>query len=381
MQYDFDNPPEQRGMDSLKWARYAGRDVLPMWVADMEFAAPTEVLDALRRRLDHGVLGYAQPEETLNRTVCAALQRDHGWSVDPDWLLWLPGVVPGMAACCRIAGEPGDEVLTSPPIYHHFLRVAQPAGRSLLSVPLRRDEAGEYGFDMDALRAAIGPRTRLLLLCNPHNPVGRVYRREELRALLELCAEHDLLICSDEIHCDLVLDESARHLPSALVLPEYAERMITLMAASKTFNLAGMNCAFAVIPDARLRRRVREVCQSVLPMPNALGLVASGAAYRHGVPWRSALLDYLRGNRALIEAELGGVADIELLPTQATYLAWMKVDGLGLDDALGFFERAGVGLSGGEQFGDGDYLRLNFACSRSMLGEALGRMRRALDAG
>ncbi len=381
MHYDFDQPPERRDTDSFKWARYAGRDVLPMWVADMEFAAPPEVLNALRRRLDHGVLGYAQPGAALNEAVCAALQRDHGWAVEPDWLVWLPGVVPGMAACCRIAGEAGDEVLTSPPIYHHFLHIAQPAGRSLLSVPLRRDQSGEYGFDLDALRAAIGPRTRLLLLCNPHNPVGRVYRREELRALLELCAEHDLLICSDEIHCDLVLDQRARHLPSALVLPEYAGRMITLMAASKTYNLAGMNCAFAVIADARLRRRVRETCKGVLPMINALGLVASEAAYRDGEPWRRALLDYLRGNRALIEAELGGVAGIELLPTEATYLAWLKVDSLGIDDPVGFFERAGVGLSGGAQFGDGDYLRLNFACSRGMLGEALGRMRRALDAG
>jgi cystathionine beta-lyase len=379
MHYQFDHVPERRDTGSLKWQRYAGRDVLPMWVADMDFVTAPEVQAAIEARVAHGVFGYSLPQDSLNAATCAMLARDYDWQVDPDWLVWLPGVVPGMAACCRIAGELGDEVIASPPVYHHFLHVAQPAGRKLVTAPLARI-GGRYEHDLDALRGAITDRSRLYLLCNPQNPTGRVFEREELRALLQVCAEHDLLVCSDEIHCGLVLNENRRHIPSALALPEYAERMITLMSASKTFNIAGLNCAFAVIQNPAQRARFRATCRGALPMNNAIGLAATEAAYRDGEPWRAALLDTLRANHVRLREAVAAMPGVSMNPVEATYLAWLDVRELALENPVAFFEGAGVGLSGGAEFGDGNYLRLNFGCPRAQLDAALARMRDAIAA-
>ena len=378
LDFDFDTPIDRRTLPGDKWGRYAGRDVLPLWVADMDFAAPPAVLAALRERIAHGVFGYTGAWPGLLDAVIEGLARDHGWHIEAEWLVWLPGVVTGFNLACGLAGAPGDEVLTATPVYPPFLAAPGNMGRRLVACPLRLRD-GRWEWDRAAVEAALTPRTRMLLLCHPHNPVGRVFGREELGWLAQLAARHDLLVCSDEIHCGLVLDRARTHLPLAALDPDIARRTITLMAPSKTWNIPALYCAFAIIPDPALRRRYRHAMRGIVPPPNVLGMVATEAAYRDGGPWRAALIDYLRANRARV---LEAVADMPGLATtapEATYLAWIDCRAAGLTAPADFFETAGVGLSDGAPFGMPGFVRLNFGCPRALLDEALARMHTALS--
>jgi cystathionine beta-lyase len=374
--FDFDRPPDRRGGDSIKWNRYAGKDVLPMWVADMDFAAPPEVLEALRRRVDHGVLGYAGASPSLVEAVRTHLEAEYGWRVDPAWLVWLPGVVSGLHVACRAAG---GGAFTATPVYPPFLHACE----KIVTAPLRQ-AAARWEWDLAAVDAALAPDTRTFLLCHPHNPVGRAWDEGELRAIDELAARRGLVVCSDEIHCGLVLDDQTRHRPYAMLSEAAARRSITLMAPSKTFNIPGLGAAFAVIPDPALRAAYRRAMSGIVPHPNLLGLVATEAAFRHGAAWRRALLAVLRGNRDRVLAAVGAMPGLRTTPVEATYLAWIDARGAGLADPRRRFEDAGVGLSGGADFGppgayDG-FVRLNFGCSPALLDEALRRMRGALPA-
>jgi cystathionine beta-lyase len=302
--FDFDRLIDRRSLPSEKWGRYAGRDVLPLWVADMDFAAPPAVIEALHRRIDHGVFGYTDAWPALEQAVVEGLRRDHGWTIQPDWLVWLPGVVAGFNLACAIAGEAGDGVLTATPVYPPFLTAPANTGRVLQRAELVLGD-GRWQWDWDALEAACTPTTRLLLLCSPHNPVGRVFDEAELRRLADFAARHDLLVCSDEIHCGLVLDADRTHRPLAALDEAIARRTITLMAPSKTWNIPALYCAFAIIPDPALRRRYRHAMRGIVPHVNVLGMVAAEAAYRDGDAWRRALLDYLRGNRERVLEAVG----------------------------------------------------------------------------
>lgn len=382
--FDFDRVIDRRALPGEKWGRYAGRDVLPLWVADMDFAAPPAVLAALHARVEHGVFGYTDAWPGLVEAVVGGLQRDHGWTIDPAWLVWLPGVVTGFNVACQIAGEAGDGVLTATPVYPPFLAAPANTGRALQRCELVLRE-GRWQWDWAALEAACSARTRVLLLCSPHNPVGRVFDRTELQRLADFATRHDLLICSDEIHCGLVLDADKPHLPIAALGEDVARRTITLMAPSKTWNIPGLYCAFAVIPDATLRRRYVRAMRGLVPHVNVLGMVAAEAAYRDGDAWRQALLDYLRGNRACVLAAVGAMPGLEITVPEATYLAWIDCRAMlaarGVSDAAAFFEAAGVGLSDGAAFGAPGFVRLNFGCPRATLDEALARMARALAPG
>ena len=381
--FDFDRLIDRRSLPSEKWGRYAGRDVLPLWVADMDFAAPPAVLDALHRRIDHGVFGYTDAWPSLIDAVVEGLQRDHGWRVEPDWLVWLPGVVAGFNLACTIAGDPGDGVLTATPVYPPFLTAPANTGRVLQRVELvLRD--GRWQWDWEALEAACTPATRLLLLCSPHNPVGRVFDADELRRLADFAARHDLLVCSDEIHCGLALDADRPHRPLAALDEASARRTITLMAPSKTWNIPALYCAFAIIPDAALRRRYRHAMRGIVPHVNVLGMVAAEAAYRDGDAWRQALLDYLRGNRDRVVEAIAALPGLSMTVPEATYLAWIDCREMmaarDVADPAAFFEAAGVGLSDGDFFGAPGFVRLNFGCPRATLDAALARMAHALGA-
>ncbi len=382
-EFDFDRIIDRSAVPGEKWGRYAGRDVLPLWVADMDFAAPAAVIEALQARVAHGVFGYTGPWPTLVEAVVEGLRRDHGWTVEPDWLVWLPGVVTGFNLACAIAGEPGDAVLTATPVYPPFLAAPANTGRTLQRVDLvLRD--GRWQWDWAALEAAVSARTRLLLLCSPHNPVGRVFDATELRRLADFAARHDLLVCSDEIHCGLVLDAATPHRPLAALDEATARRTITLMAPSKTWNIAALYCAFAVIPEAALRRRYRHAMRGLVPQANVLGLVATEAAYRDGERWRQALLAYLRANRGRVLEAVAALPGLATTVPEATYLAWIDCRAMmaarGIDDPAAFFEAAGVGLSDGAAFGAPGFVRLNFGCPRATLEAALARMARALAA-
>lgn len=377
MDFNFDRPPDRRDVPGEKWGRYADRDILPLWVADMDFAAPPAVLEALHRRIDHGVFGYTDAWPALTEAVTAGVERDHGWRVEPDWLVWLPGVVTGFNLACRAVGEPGDGVFTATPIYPPFLFAPENSERRLVSCALE-EHAGRWQWNRAATAAAIDDRTRLFMLCNPHNPVGRAFDRDELEWIAALAHERDLVICSDEIHCGLILDADRPHIPIATLDERTARRTITLMAPSKTWNVPSLYCAFAVIPDAALRSRFRRVMRGIVPHVNVLGMVATEAAYRDGAPWRAALLNYLRGNRARVLEAVEAMQGLRTTSPEATYLAWIDCREAGLDDPAGFFEAGGVGLSDGRGFGLPGFVRLNFGCPRDTLDQALKRMASAL---
>jgi len=311
--------------------------------------------------------------ETLTEATLTFLQTRYGWAVDPSWIVWLPGVVPGFNLACRCAGEPGDQVMMTTPVYYPFFAAPENGGRQRIEVPLVR-EGREWVMDFDALEAAVTPATRLFLLCNPQNPTGRVYRTEELEALGAFAERHDLLICSDEIHAELLLTKDRPHQPIAQLSDALAARTITLMAPTKTFNIPGLPCAFAIIPDAALRRRFREAQSGLVPSVGPLAYAAAEAAYRHGEPWRQGLLAQLRENHAQVQAAVAALPGVETTPVEATCLAWLDVRALELTDPPAHFEGHGLGLSPGEPFGDGNFLRLNFGCSPALLAEGLERL-------
>ena len=372
----FDEPIDRRDSDSIKWGKYAGRDVLPLWVADMDFAAPPAVIEALHRRINHGVFGYGHPWPSLTESVLAHLESEYDWRIQPEWIVWLPGLVTGLNVACRaVAGE----VLTATPIYPPFLSAPRLSERPLKRVELALTD-GCWGWDLAALEQATATQTELFLLCHPHNPVGRCWSREELSALADYAERHDLIVCSDEIHCGLILDEDKRHIPFASLSPEAAKRTITLMAPSKTFNIPGLGCAFAVISDPALRRRFHRAMDGIVPHVNVLGLAACEAAYRDCADWHEELVDYLRGNRDRVTAAVHGQKGAKMAPVEATYLAWIDVRELGLDKPAAHFEAHGLGLSDGTDFGAPGWLRLNFGCPRSTLDQALERFRTAVAA-
>ena len=371
--FDFEHVPERRGSDSVKWNKYAGQDVLPLWIADMDFASPPPVLAALQARVARGDLGYAEPWPALVEAVQAYCQRHYDWRVEADWLVWLPGLVCGINLACRSVD---GEVLTATPVYPPFLSAPGLSGRGLVRVSLR-EEGGRWSWDFAALEAAVTPATRLLLLCHPHNPVGRAWDADELQALAEFAARHDLVVCSDEIHCDLVLDSERRHVPFAHLGEDAARRSITLMAPSKTYNIAGLGCSLAIIPDPALRRRYQAARRGIVPDVNVLALTACASALLEGEAWRQDLLAVLRANRDRVEAAVNAMPGLSLGHVEATYLAWIDARGLGVDAPVEFFEAAGVGLSDGRDFGLPGWVRLNFGCAPALLDQALDRMRAA----
>jgi cystathionine beta-lyase len=385
MTFNFDTPPDRRGTDSQKWQKYAGRDVLPMWVADMDFEAAPVIVDALRTRIGHAIFGYSRPVKSTTDAIIEALERLYSWKIEPSWLVWLPGLVCGLNVSARAFADDGDEVLSLSPIYPPFTTAPKNQARVSRAVPLVLN-AAERRWDIDwaALEAAVTPRTKAFIFCHPHNPVGRVWTRAELERVADFCTRHNLVLLSDDIHCDLLLEPGAVHEPFGVVAPGASSRTVTLMAPSKTYNVPGLGTSFAVIPDPALRSRFNKAALGIMPEVNTLGYVACEAAYRDGEPWRRALVEYLRGNRdflaGFVARELPGVK-MEA-PVQATYLSWLSVADLGLSNPAKYFESHGVGLSDGAPFGahPGTYVRINFGCPRSTLAEGLSRMRAALRA-
>ncbi|MGB0732952.1 MAG: MalY/PatB family protein [Pontibacterium sp.] len=356
MPKQFDRVINRTTTSSQKWEKYANQDILPMWVADTDFMAPPGVIDALRQRVDHGIFGYTTTPTALNEAVTKRLQKMYGWRTTHDDLVWLPGLVCGLNLACRAVGSAGDEVVAPSPIYPPFFSSPRLSERGLIKLALKTDEQGRASFDLEALEASLTPTTKLLLFCNPHNPGGTVYRREELQALADIVIKHDLIICSDEIHCDLILDPDLTHTPIAALGEEIAQRTITLMAPSKTFNIAGLACSFAVIQNPDLRKRFLRVMKGIVPDVNLLGYTAALAAYEAGDDWNEKQLTYLRGNRDFLMAEINRIPGLSLAPIEATYLAWINVSGAKLDNPPQFFESAGVGMSPGRDFGDDRFM-------------------------
>jgi cystathionine beta-lyase len=385
--FDFDTPIDRAGTHSVKYdlreAKFGRADVLPLWVADMDFAAPPCVQAALAARVAHPVYGYTVAPQAAFEAIADWQRRRHGWDIERDWITLTPGLVPSLALAVQAFTQPGEAVVVPTPVYNPLFEAVQRNGRDLIRSPLAWDGA-RHAMDLEALAARITPDTRLLLLCSPHNPGGRVWTRDELEALGALCERHDLLVVSDEIHADLVYP-GAKYIPLASVSPELAARTVTFNSPGKTFNVAGLNTSYAIISDAHLRARYRQALHALhVEGVNLFGLTAMQAAYREGEPWLEALLAYLRGN---IELACGYIAAnlprAQCAAPESTFLLWLDCRALGLSDAAlrARLVDAGLGLSPGTQFGleGGGFMRMNIALSRSRLREALNRLAKALS--
>jgi cystathionine beta-lyase len=379
--FDFDRMIDRRHTDSHKWRCY-DEDVLPLWVADMDFAAPESVIHALEERVAHGIFGYGLPSDGFREVVQERLRRLYGWQVQTDEILFLPGVVPGFNMACHAVGTAGDEVLVESPVYPPMLTAPGNAGRVCAAVPLV-EGSHRYEHDFDAFERTITDRTSLFLLCNPHNPVGRVFEVTELERLAEICLRHDVVICSDEIHCDLVY-EGYRHVPIASLGAEIAAQTITFLAPSKTYNIAGLSCSVGVVQNPELRTRLEQAGAGLVSDVNVLGYTAGFAAYRDGQAWLDALLRYLESNRDyvldFVAAHLPGV---RCRRPEGTFLAWLDCREVSLpEDPYQFFLNHGrVALNDGAAFGTGGegFVRLNFGCPRAVLHQALERMCAAFE--
>jgi cystathionine beta-lyase len=386
MSNNFDQLFDRRATNSIKWNFYP-EDVLPMWVADMDFQSPAPVIAALLAKVEHGIFGYELPSEELINTVCERMKRLYHWDVAPQHVIAVPGLVTGINVACRAFARPGDGVIMNTPVYPPFLSAPQNNQQIAQQVPLTLVGAGRtfhYDIDYDAFEAAITPQTRLFLLCHPHNPIGQIWDRDQLTRLAEICLRHNVVICSDEIHAELPLAGN-QHIPLATISSEIAAQTVTLIAPSKTFNIAGLGCAFAIVSNPDLRQKMRIAAEGIVPHNNALGLAAALAAYRDDPEvneWHAALLQYLTTNRdALVEYVTTQLPTFKTTIPQATYLGWLDCRETGIQDPHEFFlSKAKVGFNDGFTFGDNGtgLVRINFGCPRSTLMEGLERVKRSL---
>ncbi|MEO6061390.1 MAG: PatB family C-S lyase, partial [Thermoflexales bacterium] len=385
MTHDFDTPVDRRASGSVKWGRYPA-GVLPMWVADMDFAAPPAISDALKRRLEHPVYGYEWPSARLSEVVVAWLDKRYGWKIKPEDIVFLPGLVSGTNLVMRAFGHLGDEAIVMTPSYPPFLGAPGNNGMALKTIKLAQTTVhgvDRYDIDFDAFGHAFTPRTAVYIHCHPHNPTGREYSTDEMKRLARMCLDRNVLICSDEIHCDLMLD-GRKHVPMACVSPEISQNCVTLMAPSKTFNIPGLGCAFAIVQNPRLRQRLTNAETGIVPHVNALGLAACEAAFTECDAWLADLQAYLAANRdAMLEFIARRMPHVGVAVPEATYLAFLDFSRTHITGSpyTFFLERAKVALNDGATFGPGyaTYSRLNFGCPRGQLMDALERMATVLD--
>ena len=370
---------DRSGTYSEKWEKYAGRDVLPFWVADMDLPTAPFVLDAVRERLRHPILGYTRTPEPAVQAFVDWVGRSYGWQVREDWLVWIPGVVPGFNVAARALGDLGDDIVIPAPVYPPFLRVPRQAQLRGVVSPLQR-ESDRWVMDFDHLEANVAPTTAAVLFCNPHNPTGRVYDRDELDRLAGLVLARDTVLISDEIHCPLILDTSCRHIPIASLGPEIEARTISLFAPTKAYNFPGVGGAVAVIPDAGLRERFEDVGKGLLGGVSPLAYAAATAAFNDRSDWLGEQNAFLASNADHFARTVASIEGIATTRVEGTYLAWLDVRALELPNPAAWFEAFGLGLSDGVDFGAPGFLRFNLGCSREMLDAGIERLQRAVEA-
>lgn len=389
----FATCPDRHGTGAEKWDRYvdkidiAGREIIPFWVADMDFRAADCVLAALHQRVDHAVFGYTHDPPGFAAALATHLDRQHAWTLDPSTVIGVPGIVNGLAVTARLLSEPGDGIATFTPVYPPFLFLPKLAARRTVAVPLQANtQAARWEIDWDALERALAPPTvKLFWLCQPHNPTGTVFTRTELVRLAEVAERHRVTVVSDEIWCDLVLDDDSPHIPFASLDHPVAHRAISFLAASKTWNIAGLGCAAAIVPDGNLRRGWQTAGGGLVPMINPLGYAASEAAWLQGDPWRRNLIDLLRHHRQISLDAVADLPGVSCIAPQATYLLWLdcrewaRGQPVNQADPQRACESAGIGPSNGRDFGSPGFLRLNFGCPTTRLKEGLSRLHEALS--
>lgn len=374
----FDEVPDRIGTNSLKWAKYESKDIIPLWVADMDFRSPASVVKVAQDLSSNGNFGYGVCPPTLNTTVSTRCENLYDWSINENWINWLPGMVCGLNIACRVFERESSQVITNTPVYPPFLYAPGNFGLNSTQVPMLL-EGDRFTVDFDALYDLKTCAGDLFMLCHPHNPVGTSFTREELEKLGKYIIDRELFICSDEIHCDLIIEPSKKHIPFASLSEPIADRTITLMAPSKTFNLPGFGCSFSVISNSELRQRFRNAMKGIVPDPPAMGFRLAEVAYQDGDAWRGRLINYLRFNRDFAYKEILEMQGLIPYSPEATYLMWIDARDLPLDCPQTFFEGAGVGLSNGRDFGAPGFLRLNLGCTNELLRKAISRMQTAIS--
>lgn len=387
MNYDFDRLVDRTASDSVKWGArkslFKNEEAIPMWVADMDFPAPQEVIEALKSRVEHGVYGYGMIPQEYYETVRNWLQKRHGWNVEADWILHVPGVLAGVSFALNIVTQPGDKVLIQPPVYHPFRHLVENLQRTVVNSPLK-SENGHYEMDYEGLEAQLQKGVKAAILCSPHNPIGRVWTADELRRYAELCEKYDVFVIADEIHSDLILP-GHRHTPYATVSKNAAQHSVTLIAPSKTFNLAGFHAATAIAPDDAFRDALKQGLQQFhVGNPDILAKVALQTAYEKGEDWLELLLNYIADNVRFIQGFVTEhLPEIQVTPIEGTYLLWLDFRSMNLDqEALQEFmiHEAGIALNEGSMFGEEGtgFMRMNVACPRETVERAMRQLETAM---
>jgi len=381
MKYQFDKVTDRQNSDSIKWNLFE-EDVLPLWVADMDFLCPPEVVNAIRNRLDHGIFGYSKPQQSTKRAIQHWLVSRHGWEVQTEDILLLPGVVQAFNVAASTFSNPGDSVLIQTPAYHPYFDLKSNSKLNQIINPLACDSSGRFSLDIQSFEASLKPDTRTFMLCNPHNPSGRVFTKDELLAMASTCLANNTIICSDEIHSDII-HPGFKHIPIASLSSEIAHSTVTLVSTTKTFNLAGLKSSAVIISNPRLKEQYSKQLSGFVGSVNILGEIGLAAAYEYGSEWLSELLSYLDANRQfLLDFVSNELPGISVYPPEGTYLAWLDCSELNLSEPATFFlEQAKVGLNSGSWFGDNylQHVRINFGCPREILSTALNRIKNALS--
>jgi len=370
MAFDFDSTTNRLGTDSVRWDDFDSNKVLPLWVADMDFKSPPCVIEALEKRVQQGIYGYTHSPHQMNTLIAGYLKEQYQWQIDPDWIVILPSVVSGLYTAVQQLTAIEESVLIPYPIYHHLRLACSSANRAFQEMPLEFND-GRWILPGDQLPSLITNKTRLALLCNPQNPGSTVFTKEELKDFGDFCIQNNLWICSDEIHAGLVLDENKKHIPLASVSQAISEKTVTLMSLNKTFNFPGVGLAWAVAENPVLRQAMHVGLHQTIAPPSLLAYTATMAAIHEGEPWRTELIQYLRGNRDLIRARLGNTMKLGLDKMEGSYLAWIDCTKLNHQDPYQLFLNAGLATSPGSQFGQKKFVRLNFGTQRARLVEAL----------
>lgn len=373
---DFNQIINRKNTSSEKWDNQGG-DYIPLWVADMDFKSPQPITDAIIKRANHGVFGYTawQYTDELKNVVYDFYKREYNLELDKEWIIFVPSVMPGATIACKVAG--GD-IMYNTPMYTHIRKLYKEVGKNAIEIPLKI-EAGKYTFDFEAMQKAINKDIKAFILCNPHNPVGRVYTQEELEKVVEFCDENDLLLISDEIHSELILE--GKHIPAFAINEKAKERSITIASAAKTYNIPAMPIGFVIIPNREIRNKFKKEILGLYGQVPVLTVEAFKAAYKECREWREELLEYLRGNRDYIEERVSDINGLSINHNQGTYLAWIDARKLNLDDPYKYFlDNANIKFSDGRDFGQKGFIRINFGCPRSTLKEAFDKIEKLLNA-
>ena len=376
--YNFDKNIDRISTHSTKWLKFDNPEILPMWIADMDFASPPEVIQAIKKRADLGIFGYTELPPDLTPLLQDRILKHSGWEIDPEWVTWMPGVVVGLNVACRTILSLGDMVVTPSPIYAAFVYAPDNMNRGILRTSLLNNK-GRLELDYASIESLINKDTKMFFFCNPHNPGGTLFEESEIKKLVDICVEKEIIICADEIHSDLVLDIERKHIHLAQTSKSAANNSITLVSPTKTFNMQGLPCGAAIIPNDEIRKEFRRNMRGISAHISIFSYIGAEAAYKYGEPWHKALIEYLRANKEYLANEINDIEGISLYGPEATYLAWIDCSSSGLDNPADIFINAGVGVHDGKWFGNKDFVRLNFGCPRSILEEAVSRIKKAFS--